>query len=58
MLTLTAGAHPDLGGGEWPKKYNELLKTIQTAAGREPRGLPPPKPAANPKETAAGGAAK
>ena len=57
-LTLTATAHPDLGGGDWGKKYNDLLKAIQTASGKQPTGLPVAKPAANPKETAAGGAAK
>lgn len=57
-LTLTARAHPDLGGGDWVKKYNDLLKAIQTASGKEPTGLPVAKPAANPKETAGGGAAK
>jgi len=56
-LTLTARAHPDLGGGDWGKKYNDLLKEIQTAMGKEPTGLPVAKPAASSKETA-GGAAK
>lgn len=31
--------YPDLGGRQWKRKYDQLLKEIQKAAGREPVGL-------------------
>ncbi|MBI2824687.1 MAG: hypothetical protein HYX69_08380 [Planctomycetia bacterium] len=39
-VLLTARLHPDMGGGDWPKKYDALLRKIQQAAGRQPTGLP------------------
>jgi hypothetical protein len=34
-----AELYPDLGGEPWQSKYETLLKDIQRAEGREPRGL-------------------
>jgi hypothetical protein len=39
-VELTAQLHPDLGGGDWPKKYDELMKRIQRESGQPQTGLP------------------
>ncbi len=43
-ITLTAQLHPDLGGGDWPKKYDQLFRQIQHEAGQPETGLPATKP--------------
>jgi len=57
-ISLTARLHPDIAEGEWFKKYNDLMKLIQQASGREPTGLPASRRVDNPKQTAAGGKSK
>ncbi len=42
-VKLIAQLHPDLGGGDWPQKYDKLLKRIQQEAGQPQTGLPAPK---------------
>lgn len=38
-IRLTQRSYPDLGGPEWKRKYEELLKDIQTKMGEDPVGL-------------------
>jgi len=42
-VLLTVQLHPDLGGGDWPKKYDKPLIRIQQESGQPQIGLPPPK---------------
>ncbi|MEX0714769.1 MAG: hypothetical protein WD278_20705, partial [Pirellulales bacterium] len=39
-IMLTSRLRPDMGGDEWRKKYDSLLRTIQQAQGQRPTGLP------------------
>ncbi len=39
-VLLIAQLHPDLGGGDWPKKYDKLLRRIQKEAGQPETGIP------------------
>ena len=47
-VMLTVQLHPDLGGGDWPKKYDKLLRSIQKESGQPETGLPPRKTALPP----------
>lgn len=38
-IELLARLYPDLGGAKWTAKYDEILKSIQTAKGDQPLGL-------------------
>jgi hypothetical protein len=42
-VMLTVQLHPDLGGGDWPKKYDKLLRNIQKELGQPQTGIPPRK---------------
>lgn len=53
LIETMARIDPSLGGDEWRPKYDQLLKTIQRAAGRKPDGLGKPPPSAA-QTTAAG----
>ena len=44
-VLLTLQLHPDLGGGNWPKKYDALMRRIQQEAGQPQIGLPARKEA-------------
>ncbi len=44
-IKVIARLRPDLGGGDWPRKYDKLLRVIQEEAGRPVTGLTPMKPA-------------
>ena len=45
-VLLIAQLHPDLGSGDWPKKYDKLLRRIQKEAGQPETGVPHKNPAA------------
>jgi cellulose synthase operon protein C len=47
-VMLTVQLHPDLGGGDWPKKYDKLLRNIQKELGQPQTGIPPRKTAPAP----------
>ena len=43
-IKIVARLRPDMGGSEWSRKYDLLLRTIQVEAGRPATGLGPLKP--------------
>lgn len=47
-ILFTSRVRPDLGGEDWRKKYDSLLKAIQQLQGKKPTGLPQEKTAATP----------
>jgi hypothetical protein len=59
-VMLIAQLHPDLGGGDWPKKYDKLLRRVQKESGQPETGIPARKPtdtpAAKPQTDAAAAA--
>ena len=57
-VELTVQLHPDLGGGDWPKKYDALLKRIQQESGQPQTGLPSRKQGDTDKPRAATAAVK
>lgn len=50
-VLLIAQLHPDLGGGDWPKKYDKLLRRIQKEAGQPETGIPHKEAPATAKPT-------